>query len=442
MMLSALEEGLMAMAYALNGNITTCRVPGNRAFALLIVCAVALVPARASAQPSAPPPDTGAAPPPPLPVTPAPPLPLDTAPAPPPPPAKAPLPESLHSKAFNAGAWIRMGGRLQNPAHFDKLDDFYLDQLYVIVTSYGQVTDWLKWQINLNGNVPPTGSTTPYPSIGIQDLIVKIEPSEFFRLWVGRHLVAVDRDNLSGPWFINYYTYPGFLGGFNAAPPAPIGLKSGPNGRDDGATIWGMFGHGQVKYYVGAFNLDPRTVIQPLFSGRLVINFLDPESNFGGYYNQSAYHGEKDIVAIAGGYEYQTDGSVKAGPPAMAGGMPTMNVGNYTLGEADVLIDKKLGDAGVGTLQAETYFYDQRQRVRSFYNLGIGYVLPWEVGPGKIAPVARYQFSEDPVYQQFDAYLEYLVKSHYAKFWLGAIVADVANVQSKAIQLGIQLIQP
>jgi hypothetical protein len=427
------------MVHAPKASCRSHSLTRNGPIALLLSGLVAAAPASASAQPPTPAAESEATPPaptstPPPPIA-APTLLPSTETSPPP---VAPPPSPLHSKAFSAGAWLRIGGRLQNPVRQDNLDDVYLDQLYLIVTSYGQVTDWLKWQINLNGNVPPTGSTTPYPSIGIQDLIVKIEPHDLFNLWVGRMLVPVDRDNLSGPWFINYWTYPGFFGGFGGAPPPPIGLKTGPNGRDDGATIWGRIGQGQVKYYLGAYNLDSRQVIQPLFSGRLNINFLDPEP---GYYHQSAYHGDKDIIAIGGGAQYQTDGSVRTIPAAMPGGMPTADVGNLTTLEGDLLVDKKLGAAGVGTFEAEAYYFDQRQRVRQFYDFGLGYVFPQPFGPGRIAPSVRLQLTQDPNYTQVDGYIQYLIKSHFAKFFLGLIFADMAGVKSKAVQAGIQIIK-
>jgi hypothetical protein len=381
------------------------------------------------APPAPPPPEVSPLPPPPPPPSP-PPAEL------PPPPAPPPGPPPFDPKAFSAGAWIRLGGRVQNPTEPDKLDDFYMDQLYMIVSSRGQMTDWLKWQINLNALVPATGSTTPYASVGIQDLIVKIEPHPLLNLWVGRMLVPVDRDNLSGPWFLNYYTYTGFLG--NRAGP-PIGPKSGPNGRDNGVNLWGQIAGGQAKYYLGAYNLDSRTsTTKPMFTARLNLDLLDPEP---GYYHQSAYHGDKDIIAIGGGIQYQGDGSVRTIPPAMPGGMPTSDVGNLTIGTVDLLVDKKLGEAGVGTFEAAVYFLDERQPVRKFYDIGVGYVLPEPVGPGRIAPAVRYQFTQDPNYKQIDGYIQYLVKSHFAKFFLGFIYADLDGIKSKAIQAGIQLIK-
>jgi hypothetical protein len=355
-------------------------------------------------------------------------------------PAPAPPPASTTAapdpKVFSAGAWLRIGGRVQNPSSTNQLNDFFMDQLYLIVTSRGQITDWLKWQINLNANVPVTGSTTPYPSVGIQDLIVKIEPQEVFNVWVGRMLVPADRDNLSGPWFINYWTYTGFLGD-RAGP--PIGLKTGPNGRDNGVNVWGQFGKGKFKYYLGAYNLDSHTAAtKPLWTARLNLDLLDPEP---GYYHQSAYHGDKDIIAIGGGVQYQKDGSVRTIPPAMPGGMPTFDIGTLTVFTADVLVDKRLGAAGVGTFEGEAYFYDSRQPVRRFYDLGVGYVAPRPVGPGRLGPAARFQVTQDPSYKQIDGYIQYLVRSHFAKFFVGFLYADLAGVKSKAIQAGIQIIK-
>ena len=106
-----------------------------------------------------------------------------------------------------------------------------------------------------------------------------------------------------------------------------------------------------------------------------------------------------------------------------------------------MLVDKRLGDAGVGTFEAETYFCDSRQPVRRFYDVGVGYVLPQPVGPGRIAPAARYQVTQDPSYKQIDGYIQYLVKSHFAKFFAGFLYADLAGVKSKAIQFGIQIIK-
>ena len=343
---------------------------------------------------------------------------------------------------------MRIGGRIQNPSSPNELNDFWLNELYLIAAFRGQMTDWLKWQINLNGNVPapgnnmmaPSVSTAPppatYPSIGIQDLIVKVEPHDLFNLWFGRMIVPLDRANLSGPWFINYWAFPGFFGN---RPGPPVGTKASQNGRDPGITAWGQVAKGMFKYYLGAFNLDNREhAVNPLVTARAVLNLLDPEP---GYYNQSAYHGDKDILAIAGGLQYQKNGAIS----------PSMGLGNFTTYEADLLADKRLGAAGVGTLEASGYFFDARQPIRRFFVLGAGYVTPAAVGVGRLCPAIRYQFTQDAQLRQFDVYLSYLVKSHFAKFFAGFFWSDYpdaspmamagAKVQSKAIQFGVQIIK-
>ena len=88
----------------------------------------------------------------------------------------------------------------------------------------------------------------------ILDLIGKLELHKTFNLWVGRMLVPSDRSNFSGPWFMAPWNYPGFYPGLGA----PAGPRQGAFGRNDGATVWGDFGGGTFKYYLGAFDLRQR----------------------------------------------------------------------------------------------------------------------------------------------------------------------------------------
>src|SRR5205823_10875685 len=73
--------------------------------------------------------------PPPAPPPPAP----EAAPAPPPnpaamvPPPGAPQPPP-DPRLFTAGAWLRIGGRWQNVSHPDRLDDYWMDMLYMILS--------------------------------------------------------------------------------------------------------------------------------------------------------------------------------------------------------------------------------------------------------------------------------------------------------------------
>jgi hypothetical protein len=327
-----------------------------------------------------------------------------------------------------------VAGRVQNPEQPDHLDQFVMDQLYLVTTLYGPVTDWLRWHIGLSANAPLTGSTSPPVNVGVLDFIVKIEPHPLFNLWVGRMGMAVDRDVRSGPWFINYWTFTGYLGN---RPGPPIGVKTGLGGRDNGATLWGQVPGGKLRYFLGAFHLDSRSAFNaPMFTARLDLSLLDPEP---GYFHKSAYHGEKNVVSLGAGIQYQRDGSVATTPPPMPGAMPLQDSGTLTIATADLLVDLDLGGAGVGTFQAAAYLFDRRQPVRQFYNLDLGWVLPRPLAPARIAPAVRYQFTRDPTYQQVDGYLQLLIKSHFAKLLVGFSYADLAGVRSKAIQAGIQI---
>ena len=61
---------------------------------------------------------------------------------------------------------------------------------------------------------------------------------------------------------------------------APIGPKQGAFGRNDGATVWGQFGGGLLKYYVGAFDLTQKDALgnsqSPLFTSRVNLSLHQP----------------------------------------------------------------------------------------------------------------------------------------------------------------------
>jgi hypothetical protein len=388
--------------------------------------------------------------------------PVTLPPAPPPPPAEKPL----FDPKIGVGAWMRLGYRAENPSDVGKFNDIFMDQIYLIAAFRGQLTPWLKWQASLVGqHYTQAGSVTLdaellVAQVAIMDLIIKVEPHEFFNVWFGKMLLPLDRANLSGPWFINFWTIRGTFPRTSVTVPPPYGIKTGPFGRQQGVTAWGQFGGGRLKYYAGAYELDQQSLdAHPMYAGRLVANILDPEP---GYYNQSSYHGEKDIFAIGVGAQYQKGGSVLVIPAAN----PALEVGDLKVFVADLLLDKKLGDHVV-TLEGGYYHTDDFQPVNRLYVGSVGYTSP-PVGPGRFSPGVRYQRATvpqvyDPVamtgirevgldreFVQIDGYLQYMIKSHFAKVMLGgfwtqtklksAAASDAPYSSAKGIQLGLQLI--
>ena len=103
--------------------------------------------------------------------------PVTLPPLPPPPPPGKPL----FDPKISAGAWMRVGYRIENPYEPAKFNDSFLDTIYMIAAFRGQMTPWLKWQASLQGlHQTQPGSVTldaelPTPQVSIQDLIIKFE---------------------------------------------------------------------------------------------------------------------------------------------------------------------------------------------------------------------------------------------------------------------------
>jgi len=383
--------------------------------------------------------------------------PVTLPPAPPPPPAGKPL----FDPKVSAGAWIRIGYRIENPTQVDKLNDVFMDTIYLVAAFRGQFTPWLKWQASLGaqhytqpGDVSRDAELI-IPQAGLQDAIIKIEPHDLFNIWAGKMILPLDRANLSGPWFINSWMMRGQFPRTGALAPVPYGIKSGPYGREQGIAVWGQVLGGMGKYYLGAWELDQQSQnASPMYTARLCFNFLDPEP---GYYNQSAYHGEKDILALGFGGQHQAGGSVVVIPAPNE----ALEVGNLWVGTVDALFDKKFGNH-VFTAEADAYFTDKFQPVNRLYLGTLGYVSP-PVGPGRIAPAARVQYATVPdvmsatnptgreigldrEFLQLDGYVQYLIKSHFAKFMVGGfwtrtrLRSDGTTSIAKGIQFGLQVI--
>jgi len=324
-------------------------------------------PAPAPAPPpaaAAPAPVAAPAPPPPAPAPePAPavvaPGPAETPPAPPTamPPELPPAPADPDAETYkhiNMGVWMRTGFALQNASNPKKLDGIGMGGEAEIHFS-NTMRKGMSWTANFAATygAPDGGSFVP-PStpggntndritgtVSVMDLIAQYEPDPAFNLWVGRMLVASDRSNFSGPYFMAPWIYPLFLGP-QGSPYAVVGPKEGPFGRNDGATVWGGFGGGTFKYYLGAYNMFDAAQ-KPLISGRLALSLLSPEP---GYYGSSTYLG-KDILAIGLGGQYQKngDGTIKPGATGLT---------DYGMVLADALFEKKIGD---GALDIEGAFY-------------------------------------------------------------------------------------
>jgi hypothetical protein len=265
----------------------------------------------------------------------------------------------------------------------------------------------------------------------ILDLLGTFELHETFNVWFGRMLVPSDRSNFSGPWFMSPWSYPGLFSGG-----APVGPRQGPFGRNDGATVWGQFGGGLLKYYASVFDLTAGPDTSPLYSSRINLALINPEP---GYYHSSTYYGGKDILAVGLSAQYKKDGSTGVDPATMMALTPD----DYTGFSADVLFEKNLG---VGTVDLEGAFYSFNGNNEAFdwsYYALASYLLPTELGIGKLQPLVRFQQAK-PSADGADnaniitAQVGYAIKEYAARLALGWERLD-NGAKIDTLFLGIQL---
>lgn len=258
----------------------------------------------------------------------------------------------------------------------------------------GAATDTVKFTFNTEYN-----SSTQ--DVIVMDAIARFEYSPEFNVWAGRFLPPSDRSNLYGPYYANHWGV--YMDGVQD------GYANTAVGRDNGVAYWGDFGG--LKVSAGLFDVpstsagsgDAKKVIM---AGRLQYDFWDKEP---GYWLNSTYYGEKDLLAI--GVAGQT-----------AGGDTSYNL--------DFLLEKKLGNAGVFTIESEYAKYEGLTSIPGpgsksdgAYGL-VSYLFPQPVGPGKIQLLGKYAVAtfdapgSDPELTTVEGNIGYIVKDFKVRGYL------------------------
>jgi hypothetical protein len=259
-------------------------------------------------------------------------------------------------------------------------------------------------------------------------LIAKFHAADAFNVWMGRLLVPSDRSNFAGPFFMIPWNYPGVY------PAGFIGPNTGPNGRDQGITAWGMALDDKFKYFAGAYGIDKAT--QPYYSARISYAIQGSEP---GYFGSSTYFGEKSVVAVGLGGQYQKSTSTD---------LTTGGTKDTTTIMADVLAEEVLAGAGTVTLEGQFYIFNEGQGgvapgaqhpKEAFYVLG-SYLTPDNIGIGKIQPMLRLQQTFDPEqWTVVDAQLGYIMQAYFLKLIGNYQYAVAHGVTTNMVQFGAQL---
>ena len=334
----------------------------------------------------------------------------------------------------------------------------------------GQFNDLIKFEFNTQRS-----NNVDYK---VLDGIVKIEPSQYFNVWLGRFLPPSDRSNFSGPFYLNALDFP-FVQQF------PFIIA----GRDEGIAFWGTDTSGKFKYQVGAFqgegkdnrdielnnivlaNVDkPNDDSDLLYTARFTYNFWDAEP---GYYNASTYYGEKDILSLGVVYQYQENAAGNGDVTLANGGAALLNLpigtpviglsepGDFTGFSVDLLAEKTLANGGVATFEGAFYDYDTDNAVNAgsdndpfgfgpdfegegFFTL-VSYLLPKgdNSSIGQFQPMVRYlNFDADSGNNRdrWEIGLNYIVDGFNGRAFILYAKDDLdsANDEQRIFRLGIQ----
>jgi hypothetical protein len=259
---------------------------------------------------------------------------------------------------ISVGAGMRASFETEKTDGGKSTDDFDLDSMRLYIN--GSVTNNIKFTFNTEYTGDTGGSDEN--KIEVLDAIARFEFSDELNIWAGRFLPPSDRANLHGPYYSNEWS--SYIDGVQD------GYASIAVGRDDGVAYWGQFLNDMISVDAGAFSI-PSTfgTANIVWAERLQVDLWDPEK---GYYVNGTYYGDKDVLAIA-----------------VAG----QQLAKKNAEDVDFLMEKKLGDAGMISVQGEFAKYEFGGYNGSKSDGGFGlvsYLFPQVIGIGKFEILAKY----------------------------------------------------
>ncbi len=255
--------------------------------------------------------------------------------------------------AVSVGAGMRTGFASSKADGGDSSNDFNLDSIRLYVS--GSVTNDIKFTFN-----------TEYTGDGdnkveVMDAIARFEYSDEVNIWAGRFLPPSDRANLHGPYYANEWST--YIDGVQD------GYASVAVGRDDGVAYWGQFLNDMITASAGLFSIPSSFGSGHVVEAeRLQVDLWDPEK---GYYVNGTYYGDKDVLAL---------------------GIAAQQLRSKTAYSVDFLMEKKLGGAGMISVQGEYAKYEFGGYTGNKSDGGFGlvsYLFP-QMGIGKIEVLAKY----------------------------------------------------
>lgn len=256
----------------------------------------------------------------------------------------------------SVGAGLRTSYVHTSPDGGEDTDRFPLDSVRIYLN--GSVTSKIKFMLNTEYN----GATN---TVNILDAVARVELSPKFNIWAGRVLPPSDRANLAGPYYNSHWGV--YTDGIQNGHPFVF------QGRDNGVVYWGDYLNKKMKVSVGAFDGPTSTgKSDVLGAARVQLDLWDPED---GYYLNSTYYGDKKLLSI---------------------GLASQMQDGNTASTIDFLLERKLANAGVITIEGEYANYNKLGGYFAGYAHSQGayglaaYILPKAIGPGKVQLLGKF----------------------------------------------------
>lgn len=270
----------------------------------------------------------------------------------------SPLWAQTFTPTASVGVGIQTGYQNVEPSGGTDINEFALDHARIYFS--GTITPNISVMFN-------TDYSTTTNTMEILDAAGQFNVSPKFNVWFGRFLPPSDRDNLTGPFYSNEWAV--YTDGIQDGYPAVF------QGRDDGAMYWGDFKAGIAKIKVALGGFDGASVngnTDVIGAARVQIDFWDAEN---GYYQNSTYYGDKNLLAISGATQWQ---------------------GTKTGSTVDFLLEKKVPSGGAFTVESEFARYNGFGGYNASYFRSEGayilasFLIPKEVGVGKFELLGKY----------------------------------------------------
>ena len=248
------------------------------------------------------------------------------------------------------GAGIQTSFTHTGPENSSSTDSFTLDHARVYIS--GPVTESISLMFN-------TDYQSSDNKLQILDAAAMFHISDHVNIWAGRFLEPSDRANLAGPFYSNLWGK--YTDGVQDGYPFVY------QGRDNGVMYWGDFFDKKMKVAVGAFDGksatgDPKVLV----ASRVQFEFWDKED---GYYLNETYYGDKNLLSL---------------------GVANNVISGHTATTVDFLMEKKLPNAGVVSIEGEYANYNRLggydgayAKSQGGYGLG-SYLFPKAVTIGKL----------------------------------------------------------